>query len=61
MKNRYRVVTDRYNGFEAQVQFWWFPFMWFQIGGCNTHNSIERAEAYIRNGSKFVKYVELDK
>lgn len=49
-KNRYRIVTDSYLGFEVQIKRWWFPF-WVQCGGftgCNTHMSIEAAEAYAR-------------
>ena len=47
MRNRYRVVADGYAGYEAQVKYWWFPLMWFQIGFSNTSTSIERARKYI--------------
>lgn len=42
-KNRYRIVRDNYAGYEAQVKFWWFPLIWFQINDVNTHSSLERA------------------
>lgn len=62
MKNKYRVITDSYNGFEAQVKYWYFPFMWFEIrkdfGICNSSFSVERAEKVIewhKNLNKVVK------
>ncbi|EKS6731499.1 hypothetical protein OSG44_004995 [Enterobacter mori] len=47
MKNKYRIVADRYAGYEAQVKYWWFPLMWFQIGFCNTSSTVERAKTII--------------
>lgn len=53
-KNKYRAVTDRYCGFEAQVKFWWFPFIWWQISttgtglGVNTYSTLERASDLCR-------------
>ena len=29
MKNKYRIVSDNFQGFEVQIKRWWFPF-WFQ-------------------------------
>lgn len=64
-KNKYRIVTDAYSGYEAQIKYRWFPFVWVEmttpgkcevINGkfiyvqecsCNTHCSIESAEALI--------------
>lgn len=43
----YRIVTDSYNGFEVQVRRWWWPF-WSQADFCNTHTTIENAEAFAR-------------
>lgn len=57
MKHKYRVVTDIYSGYEAQVKFWWFPFAWFQMdggGGTNTFKSVEAAEAFIHRKRAFV-------
>lgn len=55
-KNCYRVVNDSFNGYETQVKFWWFPFMWFEMWekGCisNTWASLEDAKFFIKNGSK---------
>ncbi len=70
-KTRYRIVTDAHLGYEAQMRYWWLPF-WFQLSdgyrGCNTHPSIERAEAFIQKHfhksspenkpGQVVKYVE---
>jgi hypothetical protein len=42
-RNRARIVTDLYCGYEVQVWRWWFPF-WIQLG-CNTQSTIEAAEA----------------
>jgi hypothetical protein len=42
---KYRIVKDRYLGYEAQYRYWWFP-LWTQIeytGICNTSSSVERA------------------
>ncbi len=52
MKNKYRVVTDTYAGYEVQIKFWWFPFIWFECFNntsiCNTHCSLERAEDFAK-------------
>lgn len=53
-KNKYRVVKDRYCGFEAQIKFWWFPFIWWQISstgrgiGINTNSTITSASDLCR-------------
>jgi len=62
MKNRYRIVTDMYAGFEAQVKFWWWPFGWFQMHGrlpINTFTTVEKAEEFIlaKTTRKVVKIV----
>ncbi len=56
LKNRYRIVSDDYAGYEVQIKRWWFPF-WIQCGLCNTHLSADRAEAYARAhaGKRLVK------
>ena len=48
MKKKYRIVTDRFAGFEVQVwgRWWWFPF-WRQVGFTNTHGTIEEAKRFI--------------
>lgn len=56
MKNRYRIVADNYLGYEAQIKFWWFPFVWFQMsngGPCNTWHSEEAAEQFIRHKASY--------
>lgn len=42
---KYRIVTDKYSGYEVQVKVWWFPF-YFMVG-YNTHSSVENAEAFV--------------
>lgn len=44
---KYRIVTDKYCGYEVQVWRWWWPF-WVQPY-CNTHLSIEAAERYAKD------------
>lgn len=59
MKNRYRVVADRFAGYEAQVKFWWLPVFWFQIDGCNTSGTLYRARTIIdRHKNQRVYYQE---
>lgn len=43
----YRIVRDRYAGFEVQKRCWWWPF-WVQVGFSNTFISVERAEEFAR-------------
>ena len=51
-KNKYRIVKDRYAGFEVQTKKWWFPISWFQCSKSpylsNTHLTVDKAEEYIR-------------
>lgn len=65
MKARYRIVTDRYAGYEVQVWRWWWPF-WVMAGFCNTHSTIEQARAFAHQhargqlrGGKVVEHVTL--
>lgn len=58
---RYRIVYDRYSGYEAQVWRWYWPF-WVQMGWTNTHPTITDAEEYIRRGANpVVKHVDVRK
>ena len=41
----YRIVTDKYSGYEVQAKRWWFPF-WLQCGHTNTHRSVDAAERW---------------
>ena len=47
----YRVVTDRYLGYEVQQKkrflFWTW---WKQVNFVNTHSTLEEAKEYIKNG-----------
>lgn len=64
MKNKYRIVQDSYLGYEAQVKFWWFPFVWWQMHKSpflsNTHSTLKNARSFIKKKSegKFVEHVE---
>lgn len=51
-KSKYRIVSDRYLGFEVQVKYVFFPF-WIECASdgifnpTNTHISIESANEFI--------------
>jgi hypothetical protein len=54
--NEYRIVRDRYAGYEVQIRRWWFP-VWLQVG-INTHRTIEQAEEFAQGYAKpKVKYL----
>ena len=58
-KTRYRIVADNYDGYEAQVKYWFFPLLWLEVGLSNTSSSIEGAERVIDiHKNKVVKYVD---
>lgn len=56
---KYRIVTDAWLGYEAQVwRIWWsFWTPWFNGQMTNTFTSIEKAEQFIKS-QRVVKYVE---
>ena len=60
---KYRIVTDCFAGYEVQYKSPWFPF-WLQVGGGNTHISVENAEEWLekrlsrQRKSIIVKYLE---
>ena len=45
---KYRIVTDRFGGFECQGRYFWFPF-WFELDHINTSTSLEEAEKWLKN------------
>jgi hypothetical protein len=50
MKN-YRIVTDAFSGYEAQVRYTFLPFVWFQLNdhsGVNTWNTPQQAMEFIQ-------------
>lgn len=54
-KNKYRIVTDNYAGFEVQIKYWWW-FGW-HLTERNTFFTVERAKKYINLHKKgFDKY-----
>jgi len=60
-KTRYRIVTDRYLGYEVQSRRWWFPF-WIQCRDdryycTNTHHSVDAAKAFIERRLTQNKFV----
>jgi hypothetical protein len=63
MKNKYRIVTDKYAGYEVQVKKWFWPF-WVETFPIDSFHSVERAEKHIENiknktpfKPKVIKYV----
>jgi hypothetical protein len=50
MKARYRIVTDRWSGYEVQVWRWWWPF--WVMPRVNTHTTLEAAENYARGHAR---------
>jgi hypothetical protein len=44
-KKRYRIVTDRYLGYQVQVKHWWWP-LWY-MPAINTHMTIEEAKQLV--------------
>lgn len=55
-KNKYRIVTDEFLGYEVQTKKWWFP-IWLSVG-INTFPSVESAEERIKkikNKNKVIK------
>jgi len=52
---KWRIVHDRYLGYEVQYKRWWWPF-WIQHGGCNSFLSLDRAKAYLDRHANPVVY-----
>ena len=47
---KFRIVTDSFSGYEAQVQYAFFPFKWFQLNhykGINSWSTPEEAMNFI--------------
>ena len=56
-KSKYRIVADRFGGYECQKMRWWFP-VWLQMGYTNTHSSMDAAKKYIEKDCKvYATYV----
>jgi hypothetical protein len=47
----YRVVTDRYCGYEVQYRPRFWPF-WRQANGNNTHSTLDEAVTYARRHAR---------
>jgi hypothetical protein len=46
----YRIVKDNFLGYEAQVKYAWFPFMWIQMNDfywINSWSSKDQAKVFI--------------
>ena len=61
-KRQYRIVTDKFAGYEVQKRLWYYPF-WFQIKGCNgsminTSENIQQAEELIEIDKKKRKIIK---
>lgn len=64
MKNKYRIVTDNFAGYEVQVKYWWLPICWLQIGDkngrkTNTHASVSDAEKLISHHKAGLRVVKV--
>lgn len=49
MQNRYRIVRDMIGGYQVQIKYWYFPFIWFECNGNfegNTFISLATAEKF---------------
>lgn len=65
--NKFRIVSDNYNGYEVQIKKWWFPFYvqcWEDGYHTNTFSSIDEAKEWVKTGwgkrtekSKVVEYL----
>lgn len=56
----FRIVTDSFSGYEAQVKYSFFPFVWFQMDafkGVNSWHTIGEAIEFIKQkkAGTFVK------
>jgi len=62
-KNKYRIVSDLYNGYECQEKRWWSPF-WIQMSSngysTNTFASIDEASDFIERGGNVHRIFEED-
>ena len=51
MENKYRIVEDAFSGYEAQIKYWWLPFLWIEMSEpgyfSNTWSSLDRAKEFI--------------
>lgn len=56
-RTRYRIVRDRWSGYEVQWRYWWMPF-YVQAGYTNTHCTIERAKRYLEQVKRGSVYQE---
>jgi len=54
---KYRIVRDNFNGYEAQVWRFWFPF-WVQCFGSNTKKTLEESKKVIERHKAKPIYVE---
>ena len=48
---KFRIVTDAFSGYEAQLKYAFFPFKWFQLNdylGVNTWDTAEQAMEFIQ-------------
>lgn len=53
---RYRIVTDKYAGYEVQTKYWWWP--WWVSPRTNTHSTVDDARKYAKHlKDPFVEYV----
>lgn len=55
MKTKFRIVTDRYAGFEVQKKNW-YSFFWFQVDYVNTHETLQDALDFLRETKSKMRF-----
>lgn len=55
-KTKYRIVSDNYQGFEAQFRYWWW--FWMAIGGLNSRPSLEGSKKLVERHKNCVVWKE---
>lgn len=65
MKKQYRIVRDKFRGYEVQKRYFLLP-IWFQIRDkelrpINTNGSIEEAKKLVEWDKKRTKVVDISK
>jgi len=64
-ENKYRIIEDDFSGYEAQIKYWWFPLLWFEMNEpgfmSNTWHTLDRAKSFVekrkKNNNKKTKVV----
>lgn len=57
-RNSYRIVPDKFSGFEAQFRPWFWPF-WIECFRTNTRYTIDGAKEVALNHAKGINAIKL--